>query len=81
MNIEIGSENVFADLGFDNANERLLKPEMARAINNILKEKKWATLYAATRLGLPLECMKRLRKGIVNDISTDELNLILKKLR
>jgi predicted XRE-type DNA-binding protein len=47
-----GSGNVFADLGFPDAEERQTKLRLATALNTILDEKHLAQAAAAARLGL-----------------------------
>ena len=39
IEFELSSGNVFADIGFENAEEMLLKSELVRQINKIIKEK------------------------------------------
>jgi predicted XRE-type DNA-binding protein len=39
--IELGSGNVFADLGFRNAEGRLLKAKLATQIAQVIKKKDW----------------------------------------
>jgi predicted XRE-type DNA-binding protein len=38
IEFEIGSGNVFADIGFENSEEMLLKSELVRQINSTIKE-------------------------------------------
>jgi predicted XRE-type DNA-binding protein len=50
--ISRGSGNVFADLGFSDAEERQTRLRLAYALNTILDEKHLAQAAAAARLGL-----------------------------
>ena len=47
-----GSGNVFADLGFTDADERQTKLRLALALNTIIAERKLTQDAAAKRLGL-----------------------------
>jgi predicted XRE-type DNA-binding protein len=46
------SGNVFADLGFKDADERLTKVKLAVRLNQVLKQRKLSQLAAAKRLGI-----------------------------
>ena len=39
IEFEIGSGNIFADIGFDNAEEMLLKSELVRQVNRTIKNR------------------------------------------
>ena len=78
--INVGSENVFKDLGYANPEERLAKSELARSINAILKKKKWTQTKAAEVLGIPQPKVSLLSKGIVSGFSLGKLMTLLGKL-
>ena len=50
--IEVGTGNVFADLGYADAKERTLKVELALEVNRVLKERKLTQAQAANLLGI-----------------------------
>ncbi|MER9104448.1 helix-turn-helix domain-containing protein [Mesorhizobium sp. M0848] len=49
---EMSSGNVFADLGFDNPEEELLKAKLAREIRAIIKHRRLTQAKAAEMLGM-----------------------------
>ena len=50
--VTVGSGNVFADLGFANPEEELLKAKLIREIRSIIKRRKLTQAKAAILLGL-----------------------------
>ena len=52
IKVEVGSGNVFEDLGFPDAKERTLKVELAVAVNRVLKERRLSQQKVADALGL-----------------------------
>ena len=50
--IEAGTGNVFADLGYADAKERTLKVELALEVNLLLKQRKLTQARAAELLGI-----------------------------
>ena len=52
MNIEISSDNIFADIGIENPEEELTKAELAWEIDQILKKKKLTQAKAAELMGI-----------------------------
>jgi predicted XRE-type DNA-binding protein len=72
IQIEQGQGNVFADLGLDNADELLVKAELARKINRILKELHLSQLQSALMngklSGYSLERLFRFLKILGQDV-------------
>jgi predicted XRE-type DNA-binding protein len=64
-----GSGNVYADLGFADAEEMLLKAQLAAAIKSILADKRFTQVKAAEMLGLPQPKLSRLLNGHFDNIS------------
>jgi predicted XRE-type DNA-binding protein len=64
-----GSGNIYADIGFDNAEEMLLKAQLAAAIKEILDTKGLTQVKAADILGLPQPKLSRLLNGHFGNIS------------
>jgi predicted XRE-type DNA-binding protein len=52
MAVTRGSGNVFADLGFDNPEEEVLKAQLVREIRDLLKRRRLTQAKAAELLGL-----------------------------
>ena len=71
--VTIGSGNVFADLGFANPEEELLKAKLVREIRAIIKRKKLTQTKAAAMLGLKQPDVSALVTGRVGKFSIDRL--------
>ena len=50
--VETSSGNVFADLGFEDAEERLLKAKLAPKIAQLIEKKGWTQVQTAERTAL-----------------------------
>jgi len=69
----IGSGNVFADLGLSNPEERLAKAELARQINNLIKQKSFTQIEAAKLLDIDQPKISALSKGKLSGFSIERL--------
>lgn len=78
--IELGSGNVFADLGFEDAEERLLRAQLATEINQLIKKKGWTQAQTAERTGLDQPKVSRLLRGQLSGFSADRLFAILNRI-
>ncbi len=78
--VERGSGNVFADLGFADADERLLKAQLATKIAQLIQEKKWTQARTAERTGLDQPKVSHLLNGRLSGFSADRLFAILRRL-
>ena len=79
--VTIGTGNVFADLGFENADELLARAKLTLHICRIIKGRGWKPKAAAEALGLPLsEVTALMMKGRFNDYSIDRLLGLLIRL-
>ena len=67
------SGNVFADLGFANPEEELLKAKLIREIRGIIKRRKLTQTKAAAVLGLKQPDVSALVTGRVGKFSIDRL--------
>ncbi|RXG84643.1 MULTISPECIES: helix-turn-helix domain-containing protein [Bradyrhizobium] len=79
-NITVGSDNVFADLGFANPEEELLKAKLVREIRDILKRRKFTQAKAAALLGLKQPDVSSLVTGRVGKFSIERLVRCLDRL-
>lgn len=61
--VEIGSGNIFADLGFADAEERLLKANLVFQIAQLIDKKKLTQAKVAERTGLDQPKVSRLLRG------------------
>jgi predicted XRE-type DNA-binding protein len=73
IEIEAGSGNVFADLGYADAKERTLKVELALEVNRILKQSKLTQAQAAELLGVVQPHVSDLVRYRLNRFSVERL--------
>lgn len=64
-----GSNNVYADLDFENADEMLVKAQLVTKINQIISERKWTQQKAADVIGLPRPKLSKMLNGQFRGIS------------
>lgn len=74
------SGNVFADLELPNAEERLLKAQLAVQIRRFIKQKGWTQSEAAEVIGLDQPKVSNLLRGRLAGFSGDRLLSILNRL-
>jgi len=72
--------NVFADLGFQDAEERLLKVKLATKIAQSIEKKGWTQAQTAERTGLDQPKVSRLLRGQLSGFSADRLFAVLNRL-
>ena len=75
-----GSSNIFADLGYPDAEERQTKLRLAHAINNIIDERRLTQVAAAERLSLSQPKVSALRNYKLNGFSVERLMTFLTAL-
>ena len=75
-----GSGNVFADLGFADAADRQTKTRLARAVNAILKTRRYKQAEAATVLGIPQPKVSSLVNYRLDHFSVEKLMTFLNAL-
>ena len=75
-----GSGNVFADLELENADELLVKAELARRIGGIIAAQNMTETEAAKMLGIDLSEMSALANGKLSGFSTTRLFRFLNAL-
>ena len=78
--VEPGSGNVFADLGFRDAEERLLKAKLATKIAQLIEKKGWTQTQTAERTGLDQPKVSHLLRGGLSGFSADRLFAIVNRL-
>jgi phage-related protein/predicted XRE-type DNA-binding protein len=78
--VTASSGNVFADLGFANPEEELLKAKLVREIRGIIKRRKLTQTKAAAMLGLKQPDVSALVTGRVGKFSLDRLVRCLDRL-
>jgi predicted XRE-type DNA-binding protein len=69
IEIEKGSKNVYADLGMADADEMIVKAQLATKISEIIKSRKWSQQQAADVLGLTQPKLSKMLNGQFRGIS------------
>ena len=80
IEIEQGSTNVYADLGHPDAEEMLVKAQLATKIGEILKSRNWTQQQAAEVLGMPQPKLSQLLRGQFRGISEAKMLEYLSRL-
>ena len=78
--VEAGSGNVFADLGFSDADTHLLKAEIVTRIDKIIRQRGLKQTDAAKLLGLSQPDVSRLLGGSFREYSLERLFRLLTAL-
>ena len=78
--IEQGSTNVYADLGLENAEEILVKAQLATKIGEIIKRRKLTQVQAAELLGMTQPKLSNLLRGQFRGISEAKMLECLTRL-
>jgi len=80
IEFEVGSGNVFADLGLSNPQERLTKAILAIQISDLIAEYGLTQQQAAVRLGIDQPKISSMLHGRLRGFSTDRLMAFLNAL-
>jgi predicted XRE-type DNA-binding protein len=80
VEIEIGTGNVFEQLGLPNSDERLRKARLMNVINAVVKRRGFSQKDAADATGLNQADISRIQHGRGARYSTDRLLNILARL-
>jgi predicted XRE-type DNA-binding protein len=80
MEHTLSGGNVFADLGLPDADERMLKAQLAVQIHRFIEEKGWTQTEAAEAIGLDQPKVSHLLRGRLAGFSIDRLLNILNRL-
>lgn len=70
---EIGSRNVFKDLGVPNAEEHLIKAQLVFKIGTIMKERRLKQVEAADLLGIRQPDVSKMLRGQFRQFSVERL--------
>ncbi len=73
IEFEMSSGNVFADLGFDNAEEMLLKSELVRQINSTIKGRELNSAQAKSLLNIDDAMLSNLSRGRLTELTLENL--------
>jgi predicted XRE-type DNA-binding protein len=77
---ERGSGNVFADIGLENADELLVKADLADAINSEIRARKWTQAEAAECMGLSQSDISRIGRMKTDGFSQERMQYALRRL-
>lgn len=80
VKIERSSGNVFADLGFPDADAHLLKADLVTRIDEIVRRRRLTQAQVAKLLGLSQPDVSRLLRGNFRDYSVERLLRLLMTL-
>ena len=80
IKVQASSGNVFADLGLENADELLVKAELARKIGSIITKQNMTQAQAAELLGIDQPKVSALINGKLSGFSTVRLFRFLNAL-
>jgi predicted XRE-type DNA-binding protein len=78
--LEPSSGNVFADLGLPDAQERMLKAQLAARIAELIERKGWTQARAAEVIGLDQPKVSHLLRGRLSGFSAERLFAVLNRL-
>jgi predicted XRE-type DNA-binding protein len=70
---EVGSGNVFKDLGLPNAEEHLIKAQLVHKIDTILKDRKLKQVEAGKLFGIPQPDVSKMLRGEFRQFSVERL--------
>ena len=71
--VEVGTGDVFQDLGFADAGERNLRVQLAMRVNDLIKDRKLKQADAAEILGIPQPHVFELRHFKLSRFSSERL--------
>jgi predicted XRE-type DNA-binding protein len=80
IKVEVGSGNVFADIGLKDADELLLKAKLVAKISQLIEKKGLTQAEIAKRTGLDQPKVSRLLNGQLSGFSADRLFAVLNRL-
>ena len=78
--VELGSGNVFADLGFEDADEMLSKAKLVHAISRTMESLGITQVQLAELIGSDQSKVSKLLRGMTDGFSSDRLLRILTRL-
>ena len=71
--VEQGSDNIFADLGFPNAEEHLVKAKLVYKIDAIMKKRRLKQVEAARLFGILQPDVSKMLRGEFRQFSVERL--------
>ena len=80
MNHQIGSQNIFADIGIPNAEEHLIKAQLVIKIDTLIQELNLTQIQAAKILGVKQPDVSKMLNGDFKQFSVERLMRFLVSL-
>ncbi len=77
IKMEVGSGNIFADLGLPDADELLLKSQIVAALHRLITARKLTQTAAAKRIGIGQPDLSNVLRGRFRGYSTERLMRML----
>lgn len=71
--VEVGTDNVFSDLGLEDAGERKLRVQLAMKLNDLIKARKLTQVKVAAIFGIPQPHVSELRHYKLRRFSSERL--------
>lgn len=78
--IEMGSGNLFADLGYADADTHLFKAQLVTRMKNVMTDRRLTQTAAAKLTGVSQPDISRILKGHFRDVSVERLMRMLTRL-
>jgi len=78
--IRRGTKNVFADLGFADAETHLVKAELVARVQDVMQDRKLTQTEAAKITGVSQPDLSRMLKGHFRDLSVERIMRMLTRL-
>ena len=79
-NIEVGTGNVFADLGYADADTHLFKAQLVTRMKDVIGERSLTQTAAAKAAGVSQPDISRLLSGHFRDVSVERIMRMLTRL-
>jgi predicted XRE-type DNA-binding protein len=80
IKVEVGSDNIFADLGLPNPEEHLAEAELASRIAEVIRRRRLTQAAIAEILGIDQPKVSRLLRGYLTNFSVERLMHLLTRL-
>ena len=77
MKVEVGSGNVFADLGLPDAEEMLLKSQIVMELHRLIRQRKLTQTAAAKLIGIGQPDLSNVLRGRLRGYSAERLMRML----
>jgi hypothetical protein len=78
--VEIGSRNIYRDLGFPDADELFLKAGLVTALSDIIAARDYNPSEVHARCGCSARTLRRLRRGRFHDTPVGDLVGMIRRL-